>query len=64
MFTDYKFSAEDEKYYLFLPLVTFKERYVERAKLKFKKYFLNRQIRCGVNLKMRTYKGLKIMIKR
>ena len=43
MLPDYKFSAEDEKYYLFLPLVTFKERCVERARLKFKKYFLNRQ---------------------
>ena len=64
MLPDYKFSAEDEKYYLFLPLVTFKERYVERAKLKFKKYFLNRQIRCEVNLKMRIYKGFKIMISR
>ena len=41
---DYKFSGEDEKYYMFTPQVTSKKKgFVERAKLKFKNYFPDRE---------------------
>ena len=50
---DYKFSAEDKKYQLFIPKVTFKERGIECPKLKFTKYF-----RHGLNQKTKKSKGL------
>ena len=52
---DYKFSAEDKKYQLFIPKVTFKERGIECPKLKFTKYF-----RHGLNQKTRKSKGFNI----
>ena len=52
---DCKFSAEDKKYQLFIPKVTFKERGIECPKLKFTEYF-----RHGLNQKTRKSKGFNI----
>ena len=52
---NYKFSAEDKKYQLFIPKVTFKERGIECPKLKFTKYF-----RHGLNQKTKKSKGFNI----
>ena len=56
----YKFSAEDEKYLLFILLVTFKEKDVEREKTKILEIFSKSEIRHGINQKPRISKGLKM----